>query len=89
MAGKPRTVQISKAGNPFCFTEHIEGQANKLFGGLEAANFFQDLAPEDFAEKAAHFLAELNAIHAYREGNGRSQLAFFDMLATHAGYPPI
>src|SRR5437773_12022875 len=33
-----------------------------LFGGLKAANFFQDLAPEDFAEKAAHFLAELNAI---------------------------
>jgi cell filamentation protein len=30
----------------------------------------------------------LNAIHAFREGNGRSQLAFFDMLATHAGYPP-
>ena len=29
----------------------------------------------------------MNAIHAFREGNGRSQLTFFDMLATHAGYP--
>ncbi len=80
-------MRISKGGNPFCFPEHIEGQANKLFGGLKAANFFRDLAPEDFVDKAAHFLAELNAIHALREGNGRSQLTFFDMLATHAGYP--
>jgi cell filamentation protein len=29
----------------------------------------------------------LNATHAFREGNGRSQLTFFDMLATHAGRP--
>jgi cell filamentation protein len=43
-AGKPRTVRISKGGNPFSFPEHIEGQANKLFGGLKTANFFQDLA---------------------------------------------
>jgi cell filamentation protein len=86
-AGKPRTVRISKSGNPFCFPEHIEGQTHKLFGELKAANFFRDLPPEDFAERAAHFLAELNAIHAFREGNGRSQLTFFDMLATHAGHP--
>lgn len=80
-------MRISKGGNPFCFPEHIEGQASKLFEELKAANLFQDLPPEDFAEKGAHFLAELNAIHAFREGNGRSQLSFFDMLATHAGYP--
>lgn len=26
-------------------------------------------------------------IHAFREGNGRTQLAFFAMLADHAGHP--
>lgn len=35
----------------------------------------------------AHFLAELNAIHAFREGNGRTQLTFFALLAVHAGHP--
>jgi cell filamentation protein len=40
-----------------------------------------------FADKAAHFLAELNAIHAFREGNGRSQLTFFALLADYAGHP--
>lgn len=42
-----------------------------------------------FSAKAAHFLAELNAIHAFREGNGRSQLTFFALLADHAGHPLI
>ena len=33
------------------------------------------------------FPGELNAIHAFREGNGRSQVTFFALLADHAGHP--
>jgi cell filamentation protein len=29
----------------------------------------------------------LNAIHAFREGNGRAQLSFFPLLADQAGQP--
>ena len=36
--------------------------------------------------QAAHFLS-LNVIHAFREGNGRTQLTFFAMLADNAGHP--
>lgn len=66
-AGKIRTVRMSKGGNPFCFPENIEGQANKLFAQLEKDKFLTGLEPELFAEKAAHFLSELNVIHAFRE----------------------
>ncbi|WP_407123164.1 Fic family protein [Bradyrhizobium sp. STM 3561] len=45
------------------------------------------LEPEEFAEKAAHFLSELNVILAFRERNGRTQLSFFLLLADHAGHP--
>jgi len=86
-AGKLRTVRISKQGNPFCFPENIEAQATKLFSGLKAADFLRNLAPDRFAAKAAHFLSELNAIHAFREGNGRAQLTFFALLADRAGHP--
>jgi cell filamentation protein len=86
-AGKPRTVRISKQDNPFCYPEHIEAQATRLFAHLRASVFFEDLEPDDFSIQAAHFLAELNAIHAFREGNGRTQLTFFAMLADNAGYP--
>jgi cell filamentation protein len=86
-AGQVRTVRIFKGGNPFCFPENIENQAAKLFGELQADNFLQGLDGSSFADKAAHFLAELNAIHAFREGNGRSQLTFFALLADYAGHP--
>lgn len=76
-----------KGGNPFCFPENIENQATRLFGELQADDFLQGLDDSAFADKAAHFLAELNVIHAFREGNGRSQLTFFALLADYAGHP--
>ena len=44
------------------------------------------LQAEDFSREATHFLAELNAIHPFRDGNGRTQLAFVTLLAFAAGY---
>lgn len=80
-------MRISKQGNPFCFPEHIEDQAEKLFAELRADNFLENLEPGDFSTRAALFLSELNAIHAFREGNGRTQLTFFAMLADNAAHP--
>jgi cell filamentation protein len=85
-AGTPRTVRISKQGSAFCFPEHIEAQATKLFSDLKAKKYLEKLPTKEFAENAAHFLAELNAIHAFREGNGRTQLTFFALLADRAGH---
>jgi cell filamentation protein len=86
-AGQVRTVRLFKGGNPFCFPENIEGQAARLFDELKEANYFRDLDAAAFSRKTAHFLAELNAIHAFREGNGRSQLTFLALVASHAGHP--
>ena len=86
-AGQIRTVRMSKGGSPFCFPENIEGQANQLFGDLRTADYLRNLDAQAFASRAAHFLCELNAIHAFREGNGRSQLTFLVLLADHAGHP--
>jgi cell filamentation protein len=86
-AGKFRTVRISKGGNAFCFPENIERELGRLFADLADQKTLCRLAAADFAEKAAHFLAELNAIHPFREGNGRTQLAFLTALADQAGHP--
>jgi cell filamentation protein len=86
-AGVIRTVRISKGGHPFCFPENIEVQADKLFGTLARQDHLLGLDSSEFAMKAAHFLSELNAIHAFREGNGRTQLSFLAVLADHAGHP--
>uniref|UniRef100_Q07TS8 protein adenylyltransferase n=1 Tax=Rhodopseudomonas palustris (strain BisA53) TaxID=316055 RepID=Q07TS8_RHOP5 len=86
-AGQFRTVRIAKDGSMFCFPEHIGSEMAKLFDGLRLNRFLQDLDSETFADRASIFLADLNAIHPFREGNGRAQLAFFVVLADGAGHP--
>lgn len=86
-AGQVRTVRIAKGSNPFCFPENIENQATLLFDQLRSNDFLRNHDARTFSAKAAHFLAELNAIHAFRESNGRSQLTFFALLADRAGHP--
>jgi cell filamentation protein len=61
-------------------------QLKELFDGLAKENYFKRLDADAFATKAAPFLAELNAIHPFREGNGRVQLSFLLLLAEHAGH---
>lgn len=86
-AGEPRTVRTFKDGSPFCYPESFEQELGKLFGWLAARDHLQGLTADEFAEAAAHFLSELNAIHLFREGNGRAQTAFLAMLAAEAGHP--
>jgi cell filamentation protein len=76
-AGQTRTVRIAKAGNWFCYPEHIEGQMSALFDRLADEQHLAGLSALAFAAETAHFLAELNAVHPFREGNGRTQSSFF------------
>jgi cell filamentation protein len=78
---------FSKGDSMFCYPESIDREIKKLFKQLAAAKHYKGLSSEAFAKKAAHFLAELNAIHPFREGNGRSQLSFLILLAERAGHP--
>jgi cell filamentation protein len=59
---------------------------NGLFEHLAKDKHLVGLDAGTFANKAAHYLAELNAIHPFREGNGRTQLSFVTLLAEQAGH---
>jgi cell filamentation protein len=86
-AGALRTARISKRGSAFCYPENLERELGRLFADLANQKNLSGLDADTFAERAAHFLAELNAIHPFREGNGRAQLSFMAALADHAGHP--
>jgi len=86
-AGEYREVRISKGDSPFCYPEYIAQEMSKLFAGLRRDKNLGGLSAEQFARKAASFLANLNAIHPFRDGNGRSQMAFTALLAARAGHP--
>jgi cell filamentation protein len=47
----------------------------------------QGLEREQFVERLTHYYAEINAVHPFREGNGRAQRAFLGQIAKAAGHP--
>ncbi len=86
-AGRFRTVRIAKDGAMFCFPEHIAEQLEILFTSLRESPFLGGASAREFIASSAQFLAELNAIHPFREGNGRTQLTFLFLLGERAGHP--
>lgn len=86
-AGRFRTVRTHRGTSTFCYPENIDSQLRLLFNSLKQVNYFAGLSEQSFAASAAHFLATLNAVHPFREGNGRSQSAFLGLLAVRAGHP--
>lgn len=86
-AGKYREVRIAKDNSMFCYPENILPEMHRLFDEMQGENCHRDLEARPFSSRAAHFLSDLNAIHPFREGNGRLQNIFLGLLADQAGHP--
>ena len=85
-AGEIRSVDITRGESRFCNVRHIQSYSNTVFRALATEKYLVNLEPKVFAERLAHYLSEINAIHPFREGNGRVQRLFISQLAEHAGY---
>lgn len=85
-AGTTRNVNISKGNTIFCLIENINPYSNSIFQELKANNYFKNLSINDFCKKSADLFGDINALHPFREGNGRTQREFFYHLALNAGY---
>jgi cell filamentation protein len=84
-AGQLRTVAIAK-GSWFCLPQYIESSAAETFRALHGENLLHGLPRDAFTERLTYYLGEVNAVHPFREGNGRAQRAFFEQLASDAGF---
>jgi cell filamentation protein len=85
-AGELRTVTIGR-GTLFSRPEHIAGDAEELFAWLARTSFLRDLDRDEFVDGVTELLSDLNALHPFRDGNGRTQRAFVAQLALGAGQP--
>lgn len=85
-AGQLRTIDLSKKGTSFYPAEKLEYYGEAKFRYLSSQNEFQNLDKADFVEKIAEFYHELNMLHPFREGNGRTQRLFFALLIRRCGY---
>lgn len=84
-AGEIRSVYIAKS-QLFAAPQHIRPYLDDQLAQPADENHLRGLNRSRFVERATHYLAELNAVHPFREGNGRAQRAFVGQLARDAGY---
>lgn len=83
-AGKLRHVNIAK-GNQFCLAMNLDIYGYNLFKKLEQEHYLID-AGENVPHRLAYYLSEINVLHPFREGNGRTQRLFIEYLAAVAGF---
>lgn len=85
-AGDYRAVRIHKGDSTFCYPDHIPSQMDGLFARLADADHLRDRSRSGFASAVATFMGNLNAIHPFREGNGRTMNVFVALLSMQAGH---
>ena len=85
-AGEFRTVEISK-GIPFCYCTNIQSQLDSIFSQLKKENYLKDLDDRaQYVSRIAFYFGEINAVHPFREGNGRAQRKFIQQLVSESGH---
>lgn len=85
-AGDLRTVDIAKGETRFCTASRILPESEKLVAQLNDVRWLQDYKESDLAVQLAHYYNEFNVLHPFRDGNGRAQRLFFEVMAAHIGY---
>ena len=85
-AGQLRTVEISKGGSQFQFLRYIETGMADVHRRLVQRNFLQGLDAAGFAHGAGEIMGDVNYVHPFREGNGRTQMLYLSQLASQAGH---
>jgi cell filamentation protein len=84
-AGKIRGGKFFTKGDAvFCVADMIPTYAENIFGKLRNEKWLRSLERRAFIERLAYFMGEVNALHPFREGNGRVQRIFFAELARRA-----
>ncbi len=85
-AGEIRTVEIAKGGSRFQPRRFIAAGMADVHRRIVAAGYFRGSGPDGFVEGAGPLLGDVNHVHPFREGNGRTQLQYLKQLAGRAGH---
>jgi len=85
-AGEIRSVSLSKSSTKFVDPDKIETLGFEIFNRLKKENYFKEMNRDDFVKEIADLYNNINILHPFREGNGRTQRIFFIQLIRQAGY---
>ena len=84
-AGKIRKEQISKADTMFYPPNLIDRELDKVFAKIKEKNMLKEKDENKIFDNLAYVTAELNIIHPFREGNGRTIREFIRLMAKKLG----
>ena len=66
--------------------QFIDSQFDDLYKKLKAEKFLADISDKkEMSVRLAYYLGELNMIHPFREGNGRTQRIYIEQLCMNNG----
>jgi cell filamentation protein len=86
-AGKDRSVNIGKGGSLFAAAPYVSNGLDAVFKDLNAKDGFRALHRAEFFDRLGNHMNELNAVHPFREGNGRTMRVHAAQIARQAGHP--
>lgn len=85
-AGRIRKEQIKKGNTVFYPPNMIDRQLNVLFDEINKENMLKETDKEKQLQNLSYIMSELNIIHPFREGNGRTIREFIRCLGLHYGF---
>lgn len=85
-AGKFRNEDISKGVFSFAHWEYIDLELERLLLELKSEKYLEGIKQAELAKRLAYYISELNVLHPFREGNGRTIREFIRQLALKNGY---
>jgi len=85
-AGEYRRVNLSKGGHLFGAAAFLEPALDDVLRNLAGENYLIGSERRRFARRAGFYMGEINAIHPFRDGNGRVQREFIRELGLPAGF---
>ena len=85
-AGQTRTIDISKGTTRFCNANRIEPESTKIFKKLAKQNNLIGLDKRSLIAQLAALHDDLNVLHPFREGNGRTLRVFLEHIMLNCGY---
>jgi cell filamentation protein len=86
-AGQIRRADfLSKGNSIFCRGQYIVENAKTIFKNIKSEKYLVGIDKQEFIKRMAYYMGEINALHPFREGNGRTAREFFRQLSLNAKY---
>ncbi|MCI1650607.1 Fic/DOC family protein [Bifidobacterium tibiigranuli] len=86
-AGEIRTINMSKGGGqPFHYVERMDMGITYCEGTLHGDKLFKGMSRDQLIERLSVNYDNFNTLHPFREGNGRTQRLFWELVLRDAGW---